>query len=120
MAAKNTIAVTGAAGFWGGWLAQRLHEAGHHVLALDSHTPTAPLLDIEFAEIDLQNPLLADLFESHRVRKVLHLDFQWDKRNDPRIHEHNVTGTRRLLEAAVAANVRQVVLTPSELAVLIA
>ena len=29
MAAKNTIAVTGAAGVWGGWLAQRLHETGH-------------------------------------------------------------------------------------------
>ena len=116
MAAKNTIAVTGAAGFWGGWLAQRLHETGHHVLALDSNTPPVPLHDIEFAEIDLQNPLLADLFESHRVGKVLHLDFQWDKRNDPRIHERNVAGTRRLLEAAVAANVRQVVLKSSILA----
>lgn len=116
MAAKNTIAVTGAADFWGGWLAQRLRDAGHSVLAIDNHAPSVPLVGIESTTIDLQNPLLADLFESQGVGKLLHLDFQWDKRNDPRTHEHNVTGTQRLLEAALAANLRQVVVKSSVLA----
>lgn len=116
MAAKDTIAVTGAAGFWGGWLAQRLAEAGRKVLAIDSRAPIVPLFNVDFAEIDLQNPLLPDLFETKRVGKVLHLDFQWDKQGNPRSHEHNVTGAQRLLEAAVAANVRQVILKSSILA----
>lgn len=109
MVSPRVIGVTGAAGYWGSRLAQRLSELGHRVIALDQRQPATPLEGVEFIEVDLRNPLLPDFFENHSIQQLLHLDFKWERRATEAGFEHNIMGATRLLGAATKAQVRQVV-----------
>ncbi|MBF9233251.1 NAD-dependent epimerase [Microvirga alba] len=84
------ILVTGAAGFIGFHVAQRLLKAGHHVVGVDSFTPyyDVALKEARFANLTPHNTFLGerldladaqatkDLFQRHRFKRVIHLAAQ--------------------------------------------
>jgi UDP-glucose 4-epimerase len=117
--------VTGAAGFIGSTLVDRLLADGHTVVGLDNfatgratnleHLADNPAHD--FIEADIVTADLQAIFEEHRPEVVFHLAAQIDVRQsvaNPQFDASvNVIGTIRLAEAARQAQVRKVVHTSS-------
>ncbi len=119
------VLVTGAAGFIGSTLVDRLLADGHTVLGIDDlSTGNAANLDdarhsggFELIEADIVSADLIGLLAAHRPEVVYHLAAQIDVRRsvaDPEFDAAvNVIGTVRLAEAARRAGVRKVVFTSS-------
>lgn len=117
--------VTGAAGFIGSSLVDRLRADGHPVLGLDNFATgratniehLAGDADFSFVEADIVTADLADVLAQYRPEVIFHLAAQIDVRHsvaDPAFDASvNVVGTIRLAEAARAAGVRKIVHTSS-------
>lgn len=117
--------VTGAAGFIGSTLVDRLLADSHVVLGLDNfsrgraanleHLDGNP--DYAFVEADIVNADLHAILAEHRPEVVFHLAAQIDVRQsvtDPQFDASvNVVGTVRLAEAARRTGVRKIVHTSS-------
>src|SRR5271155_641730 len=117
--------VTGAAGFIGSTLVDRLLSDGHSVVGLDNFssgraTNIEHLADTPafvFLEADIVTADLETILDEHRPEVVFHLAAQIDVRHsvaDPQFDASvNVIGTVRLADAARRAGVRKVVHTSS-------
>jgi UDP-glucose 4-epimerase len=117
--------VTGAAGFIGSTLVDRLLADGHSVIGVDNlssgrseNLGKAERSDaFEFAKADIVDADLSGLLAETRPEVVFHLAAQIDVRRsvaDPQVDTTiNVVGTVRLAEAARQAGVRKVVHTSS-------
>lgn len=120
LAAHETALVTGAAGFVGSHLAERLLDEDFFVLGLDCFTDyyardvkennlrTAQQHPhFRFVEADLRTVDLRELLTRHNVRYVFHEAGQagvrpsWGKDFQPYV-ERNILATQALLEAAVS------------------
>jgi polyketide synthase len=105
------VLVTGATGFIGGHLAQRLVHEGHRVRCLARATSDTSLLDelgVEVAVGDLTSA--GSPAAAHGCRCVLHcgaLVSDWATVDE--IERVNIVGTRNLLEACVGASVERFV-----------
>ncbi|MDD4868529.1 MAG: GDP-mannose 4,6-dehydratase [Mycobacterium sp.] len=117
--------VTGAAGFIGSTLVDRLLADGHAVMGLDNFASgradnIAHLADNPahvFVEADIVTADLRAILAEHRPEVVFHLAAQIDVRRsvaDPQFDASvNVIGTVRLAEAARRTGVRKIVHTSS-------
>ena len=117
--------VTGAAGFIGSTLVDRLLSDGHSVVGLDNFssgraTNIEHLADTPafvFLEADIVTAELETILDEHRPEVVFHLAAQIDVRHsvaDPQFDASvNVIGTVRLADAARRAGVRKIVHTSS-------
>ena len=117
--------VTGAAGFIGSTLVDRLMADGHSVVGLDNFasghaTNLEHLADNPahlFIEADIVTANLHAILDEHRPEVVFHLAAQIDVRHsvsNPQFDASvNVIGTVRLAEAARSKGVRKVVHTSS-------
>ncbi|MGB0877185.1 MAG: NAD-dependent epimerase/dehydratase family protein [Mycobacterium sp.] len=117
--------VTGAAGFIGSTLVDRLLTDGHAVVGIDDLS-TGQMANLEnahshdqfeFVQADLMSHDLGSLLGARKPELVYHLAAQVDVRRsvtDPEFDAStNVVGTVRLAEAARRAGVRKVVHTSS-------
>jgi UDP-glucose 4-epimerase len=117
--------VTGAAGFIGSTLVDRLLADGHTVVGLDNFA-TGRATNLEhlvdnpahvFVEADIVTAALNAILDEHRPEVVFHLAAQIDVRHsvaDPQFDASvNVIGTVRLAEAARRTGVRKIVHTSS-------
>jgi UDP-glucose 4-epimerase len=117
--------VTGAAGFIGSTLVDRLLADGHSVIGVDDLSsgrsenlgPAERSDDFEFAKADIVDADLHGLLAETRPEVIFHLAAQIDVRRsvaDPQVDTTiNVVGTVRLAEAARQAGVRKIVHTSS-------
>jgi UDP-glucose 4-epimerase len=117
--------VTGAAGFIGSTLVDRLLADGHAVVGVDDLSSgrseniveAERSTDFEFAKADIVSADLHSLLADTRPEVVFHLAAQIDVRHsvaDPRFDVTvNVVGTVRLAEAARQTGVRKIVHTSS-------
>jgi len=117
--------VTGAAGFIGSTLVDRLLADGHAVVGVDDLSSGSSeniveaerSTDFEFAKADIVSADLVGLLADTRPEVVFHLAAQIDVRHsvaDPQFDATvNVVGTVRLAEAAQQAGVRKIVHTSS-------
>ncbi len=121
------VLVTGAAGFIGSHLVDRLVAEGEEVLGVDdlSSGRLANLADarrtgagkFSFHRVDITSTAVADLIDRTRPEVIFHLAAQVDVRKsvkDP-LHDAmvNIIGTLNLLHAASRSGVRKVVFTSS-------
>jgi UDP-glucose 4-epimerase len=117
--------VTGAAGFIGSTLVDRLLADGHAVVGVDDLSSgrseniveAERSTDFEFTKADIVSADLVGLLADTRPEVVFHLAAQIDVRHsvaDPQFDSTvNVVGTVRLAEAARRAGVRKIVHTSS-------
>jgi nucleoside-diphosphate-sugar epimerase len=114
------LALTGGAGFIGSNLVDLLVERGHDVLVVDNLAtgdrrnlnPAAPLAEVDVA-VDSER-LITALHGREVVFHTVALPRIARSIEDPiATHETNVTGTLRVLKAAVDAGVRRVVYSSS-------
>jgi nucleoside-diphosphate-sugar epimerase len=106
------VLVTGASGFVGGVACDVLRDRGHEVHALvrrpGSHPAGTKAVTGDLADGDA----LAIAVSEASPEVILHLAAEIaSQRNEDRIREVNVEGTRRLISAAEAAGVRRIVFT---------
>ena len=121
------VLVTGAGGFIGSHLVDRLLGEGEEVLGVDdlSSGTLANLSDARrstmgkftFQRVDITSTALAELIKRHKPEVVFHLAAQVDVRksvSDP-IHDAmlNIIGTLNVLQSAKGAGARKVVFTSS-------
>lgn len=121
------VLVTGAAGFIGSHLVDRLLAEGEEVLGFDDLSSgsmanlrgarSSRVGKFSFQRGDITSNLLADVIKRNKPEVIFHLAAQVDVRksvsdpiNDAMI---NIIGTINLLQAAAAAGVRKVVFTSS-------
>jgi UDP-glucose 4-epimerase len=114
MTKKQTILVTGVAGYWGSRLAARLvGEGGYHVIGLDAERPAEKIEGLDFVRADVRNPLLVDLLNVEAVATVCHLAFVETTRPSEAAFDLNVMGTTKVLAACAEAGVGKVILKSS-------
>jgi UDP-glucose 4-epimerase len=125
MPSARPVLVTGAAGFIGSHLADRLLVEDFDVVGVDdlstgrlaNLTEAIPHPSFRFVELDIVSGEFRSLVEQVRPEVVVHLAAQMDVRKsvaDP-LHDArvNVLGTINVLEAAVRAGARKVVFASS-------
>jgi UDP-glucose 4-epimerase len=119
--------VTGAAGFIGSHLVDRLLSEGEEVLGLDdlssgsltnlSEARSTRIGKFSFQRIDITSTAVSDLIKRTKPDLILHLAAQVDVRKSVRdpIHDAmiNLIGTLNLLEAATEVGTRKIVFTSS-------
>lgn len=112
--AMRTVAVTGVSGFLGQGLVRRLVREGtaRRLVGLDVREPAFRPRELEHHLVDVTGSELAPLLEG--VDVLVHLAGVHDTIPDEDLMARvNITGTRRILEAAGAAGVGKVVLASS-------
>jgi UDP-glucose 4-epimerase len=121
--------VTGAAGFIGSTLVDRLLEEGHQVTGVDNLSAAPPVSNLEsahrhngpgrfsFVAADVRHAELSDIVARSDPEVVFHLAAQVDVRcsvDDPQYDaRNNVLGTINLLEASRRAGVPRIVYAAS-------
>ncbi|GAA5132856.1 SDR family oxidoreductase [Alloalcanivorax gelatiniphagus] len=107
----SRILITGAAGYIGRQLGERL-AAHHQVLGLDVRVPEG--LPFECRQGDIRDPALGRWMAEQGTRVVVHLAAVLEDSGDrARDHDIDVNGTRNVLEACVANGVEQLIVTSS-------
>lgn len=107
------VMVTGGSGYFGSMLVSKLLSAGHQCSVLDIVDADDRPSDVEFFAVDVRD---ADAVQRaiRRVDVIYHNVAQVPLAKDRHLFESvNVTGTRNLLAAALAAGVKKVVYTSS-------
>ncbi len=110
-----TTLVTGATGFVGSHVARQLLSSGDDVRVLVRPTSNLKLLEdlrVERIEGDLRDSASIER-AMQGVRRVFHVaaDYRLWTAHPEELYESNVTGTRRLIEAAQRAGVERVIYT---------
>jgi UDP-glucose 4-epimerase len=111
----STVLITGAAGFIGGALIDAL-KGSHHVVALDlREVPAAKrLAGVTYVTGDIVDPALVELFRQYRPDSVVHLASVVAAGGDPeRDYAIDVLGTKNVIEAAAAVQVKHIIVTSS-------
>ncbi len=114
--AGKRVLVTGATGFIGEHVAQRLHAVGAHVLALE-RTPgkgeRLAQLGIEVVAGDITDRARMEAILSQNVQVVMHLAAWLGSRNWRLAEPVNVLATRHLAQISAAVNVERFVFVSS-------
>ena len=117
--ANPTILVTGGAGYIGSHAVKALIGAGYEVIVLDNlvyghRELVEEVLKVELIVGDISDrPLLDKLFASRNIAAVMHFSayaYVGESVTDPaKYYRNNVVGTLTLLEAMIAASIKQFV-----------
>ena len=102
---KAMVAVTGARGFLGSALAAALSQEGCSVIRLSRQDPGSKTY------FSLHEPVSPSLLDGVSVLIHAAYDFSLTRPHD--IRQVNVEGTRRLFNAAIAANVKKIIFVSS-------
>lgn len=106
---SSRVAITGATGYLGSVLSDRFSSRGDAVVALTRRRPERAVS--EWRHFELGRPLDATIFQD--VNALVHAAWVLSGKDTSQLWHENVIGSRRLIEAAVAAGVQKVVFVSS-------
>lgn len=108
----RAVLVTGAAHPWGRNLVSLLEEDPEFdpIIGIDFIKPETPFKRVDFFQVDLHNPLIAELLQVANVDTVCHLQFLDSYASNEEYFDQNVMGAMDLLAACAAAQVPRVII----------
>jgi nucleoside-diphosphate-sugar epimerase len=106
---SNRVAITGATGYLGSTLADYLSRQGHEVIALTRRPPATEAID--WRRFDLNEAIDAAVLQDIDV--LIHAAWVLGGKDASELWHQNVVGSRRLIDAAVAAGVQKIVFVSS-------
>jgi UDP-glucose 4-epimerase len=108
----RSVLVTGVGHSWGKKLVRLLEKDKEFnpIIGVDFKKPEERFDRMEFFQVDLHNPLLAELLRAAKVQAVCHLLFLEAYAGNEEYFDQNVMGTMDLMAASVAAQVPRVIL----------
>ena len=110
------VLVTGASGFLGSWVAQRLSEQGHSVRALVRKSSNKKFLET-LANVELAYGAIEEAEKVHEacagMDAVIHAAGAVKARNEDEFKQTNIEGTRNVVEGAKKHGVKRLVLVSS-------
>ena len=110
------IAITGAAGYLGHALVQRLEHNDNceYMVGLSRRQWDHNFSKLEYYSMDVRSANLQTLFAKSDVDTVIHLAFVVNPLHDEQeMYSINVNGTRNMLAAAAKAQVKKIIVTSS-------
>ncbi|MFP4474310.1 MAG: NAD-dependent epimerase/dehydratase family protein [Desulfatibacillaceae bacterium] len=109
---KRSVLVTGVGHAWGRKLVHKLEGDPRFdpIIGIDFKKPRDRFERMEFFQVDLHNPQLAELLQVARVDTVCHLLFLETYSGNEEYFDQNVMGAMDLLAACVAAEIPRVIL----------
>ena len=110
-----TFAITGSSGYLGTRMTRRLLEdPANRVVGIDVRPPRVVSDRLEFHELDVRDPKLADLLAGREVRSLLHFAFILDPLYDEEeMRDIDLGGTANVLRAALKAKIPHLLATSS-------
>lgn len=109
MTQPNIVAITGATGYLGSVLSEHLSGHGADVIALTRRPPEDHAA--QWRPFDLGEPVDGALFDG--VDSLIHAAWVLSGKDTNELWRQNVLGSRRLIEAAIAAGVPKIVFVSS-------
>ena len=110
---RDKVVITGIAGRLGQALARRLHR-DWEVIGVDRRSMDTLPKDIEFHKVDIRRRKTEDIFRTHRVDALVHLNIMHDpRRSAEESYEFNILGTQKMLHLCQQHNVGKVVILSS-------
>ncbi|MBU2490658.1 MAG: NAD-dependent epimerase/dehydratase family protein [Proteobacteria bacterium] len=108
----RSVLVTGVSHAWGAKLVPLLEEDPEFdpIIGIDFKKPEKPFKRMEFFQVDLHNPLIAELLQVARVDTVCHLLFLDSYMGSEEYFDQNVMGTMDLLAACAAGEINRVII----------
>jgi UDP-glucose 4-epimerase len=108
------IAITGIAGYLGRTIANRLLGIeSYRIFGVDLRVPDSPQPP-DFEKLDVRSPALERFFKDRSIQTVIHLAFAMPPvRNIRAAYNVDVIGTRNVLECALRAGVRKLIVAGS-------
>ncbi len=112
---KRSVLITGVSHPWGRNLVPLLEQDPEFdpIIGIDFEKPKKPFKRMEFFQVDLHNPLIAELLRVARVDTVCHLLFLDSYTSNEEHFDQNVMGTMDLLAACSAAETQRLVIKSS-------
>ena len=108
---QQTVLITGAAGYIGSRLAERLSQS-MTVIGVDIRVPEAP--GYTFEQCDIRDPKLSDIVGDNKVSHIVHLASVLESSGDEeRDYDIDVNGTRNVVSACVVHAVQHLTVTSS-------
>jgi UDP-glucose 4-epimerase len=114
---KMTVyAMTGASGYIAGRVIRLLADLPdcERIIGLDIKPPCEELPKLEFLLRDVRAPDISRIFQEKDVQVVIHFAFVLNPIHDSGLmHDINISGTKNVLNAALSARAKQVLVTSS-------
>ena len=112
---KRSVLITGVSHSWGRNLVPLLEQDPEFdpIIGIDFEKPKKPFKRLEFFQVDLHNPLIAELLQVARVDTVCHLLFLDSYASNEEHFDQNVMGTMDLLAACAAAETSRLIIKSS-------
>jgi UDP-glucose 4-epimerase len=111
-----SVLVTGGSGYLGSLVIRRLAERGVTTVSLDVREPRQPVADVTYVTGDLRDADMAELMRAHEADAVVHLAAIVEPPkgiSESELEDIEVGGTRRVVDACVAAGVAHLTVTSS-------
>ncbi|HHO57251.1 MAG TPA: NAD-dependent epimerase/dehydratase family protein, partial [Thermoplasmatales archaeon] len=113
---KMRIAITGAAGYFGRKIIERLHERDdvEYIFGISRREFRHSYEKLEYRRMDVRESELKKIFKEKEIDAVIHLAFVLNPiHNEREMHDININGARNVLEAAEHAGVEKIIMTSS-------
>ena len=113
------LAITGAAGYFGRKIVQRLEENEEvdYILGISRRKFSHDFKKLDYRRMDVRDKKLGGIFKEEGIDAIIHLAFVLNPIHDEReMHDINIRGAKNVLEAAEYANVDKIVMTSSTMA----
>jgi UDP-glucose 4-epimerase len=108
---SESILITGAAGYIGSKLAERLCDR-YAVVGVDIREPAT--LHGQFFTCDIRSPNFKEIIKENNIQRVVHLASVLESSKDEqRDYDIDVNGTRNVVEACIDSKVEQLIVTSS-------
>ena len=110
------VAITGAAGYFGRKIIERLekNEECEKIVGISRRQFNHSFKKLDYYQMDVRNAQLKNLFKKYDVDAIIHLAFVLNSIHDEKeMHNINVNGAKNVLEAAKYVGAKKIIMTSS-------